>query len=104
MKVNELLTPKKHGMVVADGNAHPSVAIAPEEDRESDADEDFDLLDATNPSKPYSKEQIQKAMKELHRRIERQAASYGGDVDHTTGKIDRSKHRFIPAVISTDRK
>lgn len=98
MKVSELIK-SKH--VVAAGNTSPEPPVAPEEDRSSEADESFPMLDAT-PEKPYSKEVIMKAMAELHRRIERQAANYGGKVDQKTGKIDRSKHKFYDAQIARD--
>lgn len=98
MKVAELIK-SKH--VVAAGNTSPEVPLAPEEDRRSEADESFPMLDAT-PEKPYSKEVIMKAMAELHRRIERQAANYGGKVDQKTGRIDISKHKFYDAQIARD--
>lgn len=98
MKVAELLK-SKH--IVADGNTHPSVPLAHDEEREDEVNDNFHMLDAT-PSVPYSKEVIMKAMAELHRRIERQAVNYGGKIDHKTGKIDRSKHRFYDAQIAKD--
>ncbi len=98
MKVAELLK-SKH--VVAAGNSHPSVPLAHDEDRESEVDHDFEMLDGT-PDRPYTHDQIMKAMGELHRRIERQAANYGGKIDQKTGKIDRSKHRFYDAQIARD--
>jgi len=97
VKISELLGKSKH--VVANGNSHPSVPLAHDEDRSSEADDSFDMLDGT-PSKPYDKETIMKAMKELHRRIERQAENYGGKIDQKTGKIDRSKHKFYAAQIA----
>lgn len=98
MKVSELV---KSRHVVAVGNASPEVPLAPEENRSSEANDSFPMLDAT-PDRPYSKEVIMKAMAELHRRIERQAANYGGKVDQKTGKIDRSKHKFYDAQIARD--
>jgi len=66
-------------------------------------DAGFELLDGT-PEKPVSQEVIMKAMRQLHARIERQAANYGGDVkagvDKKTGKVNTSKHKFFPAVIA----
>lgn len=99
MKVAELLK-SKH--VVADGNAHPAVPLAHDENRESEADDSFAMLDGTNPDKPYTPSQIMKAMAELHRRIERQAVNYGGKIDQKTGRIDRSKHKFYDAQIAKD--
>lgn len=87
---------------LAAGNQHPTVPVAPEESRHSEVDDDFVPLDGTNPDKPYTPFEIMKAMGELHRRIERQAANYGGDVNHKTGKIDRSKHRYFPAKIARE--
>lgn len=68
----------------------------------SEVDDAFAMLDGTNPTKPYTQSEIMKAMKELHARIERQAANYGGTVDTKTGKIDKSKHKFFPAQIAPD--
>lgn len=99
MKVSDLLK-SKH--VVAGGNTHPALPVAPEESRHSEVNDKFEPLDGTNPSKPYSQQVIMKAMAELFKRIERQAANYGGDIDHKTGKIDRSKHRFFPAKIARE--
>lgn len=99
MKVSELLK-SKH--VVADGNSSPAVPLARDEDRSFEVDDDFDMLDGTNPEKPYTHSQIMKAMAELHRRIERQAANYGGKIDQKSGKIDRSKHKFYDAQIAKD--
>lgn len=62
-------------------------------------DPNFQLLDAT-PSKPVSQETIMKAMRQLHARVHRQSDMYGGEVDHKTGKIDRSKHKFVYARIA----
>jgi hypothetical protein len=98
VKVSELIK-SKH--VVAAGNSSPAIPVAHDEEREDEADDSFPMLDAT-PEKPYSKEVIMKAMAELHRRIERQAANYGGKVDQQTGKIDRSKHKFYDAQIARD--
>lgn len=98
MKVADLLK-SKH--VVAAGNTSPAVPLAHDEDRHSEADDSFDMLDGT-PEKPYDRRAIMKAMAELHRRIERQAATYGGKVDQRTGKIDRSKHKFHDAQIARD--
>lgn len=99
MKVSELLKAKH---VVADGNLSPAVPQAENEKREAEANDSFDLLDGTNPSKPYTPGEILKAMAELHRRIERQAAHYGGKIDQKTGKIDRSAHKFYDAQIARD--
>jgi hypothetical protein len=69
-------------------------------------DPDFKMLDGTNPAKPYDQKRIMAAMKQLHARIERQAAAYGGDAKKTvnkkTGKVDTSKHQFLPAQIAPD--
>ena len=97
MKVSELIKAKH---IVAAGNSSPEVPVAPDEIRHIDVDDNFKMLDATNPEKPYSKEVIMRAMAELFRRIERQAANYGGKVDHKTGKIDRSKHKYYDAQIA----
>ncbi len=86
--------------VVAAGNAAPQVPLAPNAERHAEADDSFDMLDGTNPAKPYSQQIIMKAMRELFRRIERQAAHYGGEVDQKTGKIDRSKHKYYDAQIA----
>lgn len=59
----------------------------------------FDMLDAT-PKKPVSLQRIQGAMDELHDRIERQAANYGGKVNRKTGKVNRKRHRFYHAQIA----
>ena len=99
MKISELIK-SKH--VIAAGNSHPEVPQTGNASRESEADDSFRELDGTNPEKPYTHAQIMKAMKELHARIERQAANYGGEVDHKTGKIDRSKHKFFQAQIAPD--
>lgn len=97
MKVKELLK-SKH--VVADGNQEPLPPIAPNAERHAEVNDAFKMLDGTNPVKPYSHEIIMKAMGELFRRIERQAAHYGGEVDQKTGKIDRSKHKYYDAQIA----
>lgn len=96
MKIAELLNPKH----VAGGNAKPSIPLAANAKRKAEVDDEFDMLDGTNPAKPYSHDTIMKAMRELFRRIERQAAHYGGEVDQKTGKIDRSKHRYYDAQIA----
>ena len=62
-------------------------------------DPNFKLLDAT-PSKPIDQKTVMAAMKQLHARVHRQAELYGGEVNHKTGKIDRSKHRFVHAQIA----
>lgn len=70
-------------------------------------DPDFKLLDGTNPVKPYTHAEIMDAMKQLHARIERQAANYGGDtksIDKKTGKVDTTKHKFFHAQIAKDIK
>ncbi len=87
-------------IVVASGNKQPLPPVAPNEKRKAEVDDKFDMLDGTNPSKPYTFTQIMAAMKELHARIERQAAHYGGEVDQKTGKIDRSKHKYYDAQIA----
>lgn len=97
MKVAELLG-SKH--VVAVGNTSPEVPVSGKPERHAEINPDFKMLDSTNPEKPYSKEVIMKAMAELFRRIERQAAHYGGEIDPKTGKIDRSKHRYYDAQIA----
>ena len=98
MKFSELSS--KH--VVADGNSLPSPPVADDEDRHSEANDDFALLDGTNPEKPYSHKSILAAMLELYRRVERQSVNYGGKVDQKTGKVDRSKHKFYQAQIARD--
>ena len=60
----------------------------------------FKMLDGTNPARPYTQDEIMKAMKELHARIERQAEHYGGKIDRKTGKIDRTKHKYYDAQIA----
>lgn len=97
MKVNELF---KAGHIIALGNSAPRPPIAANAERSAEANDSFKELDGTNPAKPYSKEIIMKAMAELFRRIERQAAHYGGEVDQKTGKIDRSKHKYYDAQIA----
>lgn len=97
MKLSELTRSK---LIVAADNRHPDLPVSGEDDRHSEINDDFELLDATSPDRPYTPAEIMKAMAELHRRIERQAANYGGDVDHKTGKIDRSKHRYFDAKIA----
>jgi hypothetical protein len=97
MKVSELLK-SKH--ITASGNVAPEVPQAANASRHAEVDDGFNMLDGTNPEKPYSKELIMKAMKELFRRIERQAAHYGGEIDQKTGKIDRSKHKYYDAQIA----
>ena len=97
MKVSELLK-SKH--IVAAGNATPAVPLAPNAERRAEVDDSFDMLDGTNPAKPYSQQTIMKAMGELFRRIERQAAHYGGEIDQKTGKIDSSKHKYYDAQIA----
>jgi hypothetical protein len=62
-------------------------------------DPNFKLLDAS-PSKPLDAKTVMAAMKQLHARVERQADLYGGKIDPKTGKIDKSKHRFVPAQIA----
>lgn len=62
-------------------------------------DPNFKLLDAS-PSKPLDQATVMAAMKQLHARVERQSNLYGGKIDRKTGKIDRSKHQFVPAEIS----
>lgn len=66
----------------------------------------FKMLDGTNPSKPYTQNEIMAAMKQLHARIERQADNYGGNpkktVNKKTGKVDTSGHRFYDAQIAPD--
>ena len=66
----------------------------------------FKMLDGTNPSKPYTQNEIMVAMRQLHARIERQAEHYGGNpkktVNKKTGKVDTSGHRFYDAQIAPD--
>jgi hypothetical protein len=66
----------------------------------------FKMLDGTNPSKPYTQNEIMAAMKQLHARIERQADNYGGNplkgVNKKTGKVDTSGHKFYDAQIAPD--
>jgi hypothetical protein len=67
----------------------------------------FKMLDGTNPTSPYTHNEIMAAMQQLHARIERQAAHYGGNpkkVNPKTGKVDTSKHKFYPAQIAKDIK
>lgn len=97
MKVSELLG-SKH--IVAAGNTPPQVPVSGKPERHAEVDAAFKMLDSTNPAKPYSKEVIMKAMGELFRRIERQAAHYGGEIDPKTGKIDISKHKYYDAQIA----
>ena len=69
-------------------------------------DPDFKMLDGTNPAKPYDMKRIMAAMRQLHARVERQGAAYGGDpkktVSSKTGMVDISKHKFLPAQIAGD--
>lgn len=65
-------------------------------------DPDFKMLDGTNPAKPYDRDTIMKAMAQLHARIERQAANYGGKWDKKKQKMDKSSHHFFPAQIAPD--
>lgn len=97
MKVSELLK-SKH--IIAAGNSSPEIPVASDAERHAEIDPNFKMLDATNPEKPYSHEVIMKAMAELFKRIERQAANYGGKIDQKTGKIDRSKHKYYDAQIA----
>ncbi|MBT9138089.1 MAG: hypothetical protein DDT31_00636 [Syntrophomonadaceae bacterium] len=66
----------------------------------------FKMLDGTNPTRPYTQDEIMDAMRQLHARIERQAEHYGGDskktVDRKTGNVDTSNHKFFPAQIARD--
>ena len=66
---------------------------------ETEYDPDFKLLDAS-PSRPYTQAEIMKAMGQLHARVHRQAEHYGAKMDPKTGKLDRSKHKFLPAIIA----
>ena len=97
MKVKELL---KGTFPVAAGNTAPAVPVAHQPKREAEVDLEFKLLDPTNPERPYTKDEIMKAMGELFKRIERQAAFYGGEVSQKTGKIDIKKHRYFDAQIA----
>ncbi len=97
MKLNELTNSK---YIIAAGNSLPQVPVAKNAERHANVNDNFEMLDGTNPEKPYSKEVIMKAMAELFRRIERQAAHYGGEIDQKTGKIDASKHKYYDAQIA----
>jgi len=88
--------------VVAAGNSHPAIPQAEVKKHEDEVDGSFDMLDGTNPEKPYSSEVIMKAMAELNKRVHKQAANYGGKIDPKTGKIDLSAHKFYDAQIARD--
>jgi len=61
---------------------------------------DFKLLDIT-PERPFTPDEIDAAMSELHARVHHQAHHYGGKWDHKKKRFDNSEHRFFQAVIAT---
>jgi hypothetical protein len=88
--------------VIAASNSWPAPPVARDEKRDAKANDNFELLDGTNPEKPYSYKTILASMLELYHRVERQSINYGGKIDQKTGKIDQSKHKFYDAQIAKD--